>query len=70
MDNALVQKKITFEKETKENKVNLECYVINIHSIHANEEGGIGGGTMPPYNSLVTSLFLFLEFLFIPIKNG
>ena len=34
------QKEITFEKKTEENKVNLKCYVVNIHSAQANEEMG------------------------------
>ena len=41
----------------------------NIHSLNTNKGGGEGGGTMPPTNSLVNSLFRFLEFLFIPIEK-
>ena len=55
--NASGEKKITFEKKNEENKVNLKCYAINIHSVHANEEGG---GTMPPPNSLVTTIIFII----------
>ena len=36
--NASGQKKITFGKKTVEKKVNLKCYAINIHIVHAKEE--------------------------------
>ena len=36
--NASGQKKITFGKKTVENKINLKCYAINIHIVHAKKE--------------------------------
>ena len=32
------RRKLLFGKKTVENKVNLKCYAINIHIVHAKEE--------------------------------